>query len=269
MIEITDAEAHAIVDRLSAAGCVDAEREAATFLAAAPDPATLDEWIRRREQGEPPGWITGTVVFCGRELHLAPGVYVPRPQSEVLARRAAALLPPHGSALDMCTGSGAVAAHLSAQVPTATVIGTDRDIRAARCARRNGVHAIVADLAASVRHAATFDVVTAVAPYVPSEAIAFLPRDVQRWEPRFALDGGDDGLELVRRVIEAAGQRLRPGGWLLIEVAADQDRDLAESLTINAFDQIETWRDDDGDLRGIVARHTSPLGSDPTCDVSD
>jgi release factor glutamine methyltransferase len=164
------------------------------------------------------------------------------------------VLPADGRALDVCTGSGAVAAHLGAEVPTATVIGSDCDMRAAACARRNGVLVIVAELAACVHPQPRLDVVTAVAPYVPSAAIEFLPRDVRHYEPRLALDGGDDGLDLVRRVVAVAGQRLRVGGWLLVEVAADQDRMLAEPLERNGFDEIETWRDDDGDLRGIAAR---------------
>lgn len=254
MLEISAAGTRAVVDRLAAAGCVDAEHEATTLLSAAPDAATLDDWINRREQGEPPEWITGAVVFCDRELHLTPGVYVPRPQTEELARRAVGALPRHGRVLDLCTGSGAVAAHLRAEVPTAAVIGIDRDVRAAACARRNGVDAIVGDLGAPVRSSARFDVVTAVAPYVPSAAIALLPRDVQRYEPRLALDGGADGLDLVRRVIAVGAGCLRPGGWLLVEVAADQDRRLAPSLRAAGFGEIETWHDDDGDLRGLAAR---------------
>ncbi|MCU1453999.1 MAG: methyltransferase [Acidimicrobiales bacterium] len=244
------------VERLVAAGCVAAEEEAAAFVAAARDEATLDAWLSRREQGEPPGWITGTFVFCDRVLQLTPGVYVPRYQTEELARRAAAQLPPGGWALDLCTGAGAVAAHLAAQVPTATVIGVDIDPVAAACARGNGVPAVVADLAAPVRRERRFDVVTAVAPYVPTPDLQLLPADVQRYEPRVALDGGDDGLDHVRRVVAAAGQLLRPGGWLLIEVGGDQDRALTEPLAAAGFGVVTPWWDEDDDLRGIAAQTT-------------
>jgi hypothetical protein len=118
-----DPDLAAVTARLLAAGCVAAAAEAASFLAAAPDRRTLDSWLVRREQGEPPAWITGTTTFCGRTLHVSPGVYVPRAQTEELARRAASVLPPGGRALDLCTGTGAVAAHLRARVPTAAVIG--------------------------------------------------------------------------------------------------------------------------------------------------
>jgi release factor glutamine methyltransferase len=247
----------AVVHRLGAAGCVAAEDEAALFVAAAPDPHTLEAWICRREHGEPPSWITGRALFCGQALHVAPGVYVPRSQSEELARRAAVLLPDRGRALDLCTGAGAVAAHLRQSVPTAAVFGADVSRRAAACAARNGVAAVVADVAEPLRARESFDVVTAVAPYVPTGEMRLLPADVQRYEPRVALDGGADGLGLVRRVIAAATHLLRPGGWLLIEVGADQDQRLARSLAGNGFAPVTPWRDDEGDLRGIAAQLTT------------
>ncbi len=247
-----------VVDRLVAAGCVAAEQEAAELLAAAPDAPTLDTWLARRENGEPPAWITGRIIFGGRPLHIDPGVYVPRIQSEELARRGATLLPHDGRALDLCTGAGAIARHLQAEVPTATVIGIDIDVRAAACARRNGVLALVADLADPVHRGPHrdrgFDVVTAVAPYVPTGEIRLLPTDVQRYEPRVALDGGDGGLDLVRRVIAAAARLLRPEGSVLIEVGADQDDALGPTIEAHRFDEITPWWDDDGDLRGLAAK---------------
>lgn len=251
---VTDPRLDAVTDRLLAAGCVAADEEAAEYLAAAPDEATLEAWLRRREQGEPPSWITGTIEFCGLTLHMAPGVYVPRYQTEELARRAEALLPAGGRAVDLCTGAGAVAAHLRAQVPSAAVVGVDLDERSAACARRNGVPTVVADLASSLRDQ-SFDLVTAVAPYVPTGEIPFLPADVQRYEPRLALDGGGDGLDLVRRVVAAAGRLLRPGGRLVTEVGGDQDAALAPALAAAGFGLVEPWWDEDDDLRGITARH--------------
>lgn len=254
-MRLTEPLVETVTGRLVAAGCVAAGEEATELVAAAPDEPTLESWLRRREQGEPPAWITGTLVFCGRPLHVAPGVYVPRPQTEELARRAAALLPAGGSAVDLCTGAGAVAAHLRAQVPTAAVVGVDIDPRAAACARRNGVPAAVGDLAGPVRGHRFVDVVTAVAPYVPTGDIRLLPADVQRHEPRRALDGGDDGLDLVRRVVAAARRLLRPGGWLLTEIGGAQDEALAPALA-TGFAAVTTWWDDDGDLRGVACQAT-------------
>ena len=248
-------DVNVVAERLAAAGCVAADEEAADFVVAAPDAATLETWLRRREQGEPPAWITGTTVFCGRSLHVLPGVYVPRAQTEDLARRAAALLPASGRAVDLCTGTGAVAAHLRAEVPTAAVVGVDLDARAAACARRNGVPAVVADIGAlPLASDAGLDVVTAVAPYVPTGDLGLLPADVQRYEPRLALDGGADGLDLVRRVVDAAGRLLHPGGWLLAEVGGIQDEALAPALAAAGFTRVDPWWDEDGDLRGVAAR---------------
>jgi release factor glutamine methyltransferase len=244
----------AVVARLEAAGCVAADEEASDYVALAPDDATLEAWLRRREAGEPSAWITGTLLFCGRPLHVDRGVFVPREQTEELARRAAAVLPDGGRGLDLCTGTGAVAAHLRAVRPAATVIGTDVDQRAVANAARNGVPAIVTDLDVALRPATTFDVVTAVAPYVPSGDLHLLPGDVQRHEPRVALDGGADGLDVVRRVVAVACRRLRPGGWLLVEIGGAQDAALAPDLRRAGFADVATWPDEDGDLRGLAAR---------------
>jgi release factor glutamine methyltransferase len=246
----------AVVARLEAAGCVAADEEAADYVALAPDDATLEAWLRRREAGEPSAWITGTMLFCGRPLRVDRGVFVPRDQTEELARRAEALLPDGGRALDLCTGAGAVAAHLRAVRPGAILIGTDVDHRAAANAGRNGVPAVVSDLDAALRPATTFDVVTAVAPYVPTGDLHLLPVDVQRHEPGVALDGGADGLDVVRRVVAVARRRLRPGGWLLVEIGGTQDEALTPDLRRAGFADVTTWRDEDGDLRGLAARLT-------------
>lgn len=246
-----------VMARLAAAGCVAADEEAVELLAATGGggPA-LEAALRRREAGEPLAWITGTVRFCGHDVRVDPGVYVPRPQTEVLAGRAADLLRSLGAgarAVDLCTGAGAVAIHCMAAVPATLVVGVDCDPRAARCARRNGVRTVVGDLGASFA-ARCADVVTAVAPYVPTAALAYLPADVQRHEPRTALDGGADGLDVVRRVVADAARLLRPGGWLLAELGADQDAVLHPILEEHGFGTVTPWRDGEGDLRGISAR---------------
>ena len=242
-----------VVDRLVAAGCVAAEDEADELMTAAPDEETLDAWLDRRERGEPLPWITGTINFCGHRLAVAPGVYVPRVQSEELARRSAELLVERGCAVDLCTGAGAVAAHLMWARPGAAVIGVDIDRRAVACARGNGVRAILADLDSPLRSRA-FDVITAIPPYVPTADLRLLPSDVQRYEPPLALHGGGDGLDVARRIVAAAARLLRPGGWLLIEVGGRQDDMLGPTLTAYGFEYPASWFDDDGDLRGLVAR---------------
>jgi release factor glutamine methyltransferase len=242
------------VARLRAAGCVAAEEEAEELSAAAADAAALESLVHRREQGEPLAWITGAVLFCGRPVAVDRGVYVPRGQSEELARRAGRVLARSARrrAVDLCTGAGAVAVHLLATVPGARVVGVDLDMAAARCARRNGVPTVRADLAAPFR-AATFDVVTAVAPYVPTPEIRLLPADVRDHEPRRALDGGPDGLAVVREVVDAATRLLGPAGSLLLEIGGRQDDVLIPELAAAGYTAVTTWRDEDGDLRGVCA----------------
>jgi release factor glutamine methyltransferase len=229
------------------------EEEAAELLASTSEASTLEARLRRRESGEPLAWVTGRTRFCGHAIAVAPGVYVPRPHTEVLARRAAAALPPHGRALDLCTGSGAIAVHLMRERPMAQVVGVDIDERATACARSNGVSVAVGDAGAPpVR--GSLDVVTMVAPYVPTDELAFLAADVRRYEPREALDGGADGLEVVRRVVAVCVELVRPEGWLLLELGGDQDDALAPTLVTSGFEKVATWRDDDGDLRGVTCR---------------
>jgi release factor glutamine methyltransferase len=242
-----------VVERLAAAGCVAPKEEARELRVGAPDDGALEERLRRRERGEPLAWVVGATTFCGRRIHVDPGVYVPRLQSEELARRAAAFLPHCGRAVDLCTGCGAIAVTMSAARPPATVIGVDLDRLAVANARRNGVEAVRADLGQALRPNA-FDVVTCVAPYVPAGDLRLLPSDVLRYEPSIALDGGDDGLDVLRRVVVSAARLLRPGGWLLVEVGGSQDEGLAAPLSDSGFGNVETWTDEAGDLRGLAAR---------------
>jgi release factor glutamine methyltransferase len=245
-----------LAERLRAMGCVAAEDEACELVDSAGDPLELETFLTRRSRGEPLAWITGSVQFCGRRLHIEPGVYVPRFESQELAIRAADVLAAEGGrAVDLCTGSGAVAAVLMDAAPEATVVGVEVDLRAAACARLNDVPVIRADVGEALRPHA-FDLVTAVAPYVPSDQLVYLPADVLRHEPRVALDGGGDGLDVLRRVVAAAARLLRVRGHLFVELGADQDRALAPALALAGFQVADTWRDDDGDLRGLAARLT-------------
>ena len=254
----------AIARRLAATGCIRPDDEARELVTAASDEATLERWIGMRDRGEPLAWIVGSVSFNGRRVGVDRGVYVPRPQTETLARRAATFLPTRGTAADLCAGSGAIALHLMHEARSASVVATDIDRLACACARRNGVPVIQTPLGRALRDRA-FDVVTAVAPYVPTDDIRLLPEDVRSHEPRRSLDGGADGLEVVRGVVVEAARLLRPGGWLLTEIGGSQDVALAPTLEENGFAASEPWFDEEGDLRGIAVRRDRsrvlPLGS--------
>ena len=245
-----------VVRRLAAAGCVSPEAEAARLLASDPDPLRLQELIERRAAGEPLAWLLGWTEFCGMPVVVHPGVYVPRWHTEVLARRAAARLPSGGVAVDLCTGSGAVAAWLQATVPGSTVVATDVDPAAVACARVNGVDAFEGHLDDPLPPAlrGAVDVMTAVVPYVPTAMLPLLARDVLAFEPGQALDGGEDGLRLVVDVVRRSVGWLRPGGWLLLELGGGQAAPTASALDGAGFNEIALLRDEEGDERGIEAR---------------
>lgn len=253
---------HEVTGALRRAGCVAAEDEAEELVqAAGPDPAGRDAgrlaaMVARRCTGEPLAWIVGTAPFCGLRVAVHPGVYVPRPQTEAMARWAVRCLPPGGTAVDLCTGSGAVAVVLARARPGAAVLATEADPVAAACARANGLTVLDGDLDAPLPPslAGSVDVVTAVVPYVPTPELHLLPRDVLAHEPRAALDGGPDGCALLRRAVAAGARLLRPGGWLVLELGGDQAGLLAPDLAAAGFGPAAVLRDEDGDDRAVAAR---------------
>jgi release factor glutamine methyltransferase len=246
----------AIAERLSAGGFIAAREEAAELLAAAgADASRLEQMLARRLRGEPLAWICGRTRFCGIELSIDTGVYVPRWHSELIARRAAELLDDGRIAIDVCTGSGAVACVLMEMRPRARVIATDVDSRAVACARRNGVDALLGNLFAplplNVR--GRVDIVVGVVPYVPTFKLAMLQRDTFTFEDALAYDGGADGVDTLRRVIVESPTWLRGGGALVLEVGTDQLDAIADNLDAAGFDDIQSIVDKDGDLRGVSA----------------
>ncbi|HEX6581913.1 MAG TPA: HemK/PrmC family methyltransferase [Actinomycetota bacterium] len=246
-----------VTRELAKGGCVAPEAEADGLLTAAREGAgPIEELVRRRLRGEPLAWITGSVTFCGRRVRIDPGVFVPRPHTEALARRAVELLPDQGIAVDLCTGSGVVAVVLAAARPRALVAGTDVDPFAVACARRNGVPASEGDLDGPLPPAlrGRIDLMTAVVPYVPTEELHLLPRDVLEHEPRRALDGGSGGTRVLVRAAGVASRWLPPGGSVLLELGLDQAAEMTAILTDLGFTDIRTHADADGQDRAIEGR---------------
>jgi release factor glutamine methyltransferase len=189
-----------------------------------------------------------------------PGVYVPRPHSEALARRAAERLPAAGVAVDLCTGRGALAAFLKHQRPEARVVASDIDERAVACARANGVEAYRGDLFEPLP-ALRADVVVAVVPYVPTSELPLLQRDTFTFESPLSYDGGQDGTDVLRRVLTHSPRVLRSGGALLLELGGGQAEALRDDLARLGYADAEVLLDEDGDARGIEATLKLPATS--------
>ena len=223
-----DLPTDATVARLRAAGCVFAEDEARLLISSATTRGALDAMVARRVAGEPLEYVLGWAEFCGLRMEVDPGVFVPRRRTEFLVRQAAALAPPHPVVLDLCCGCGALGAALAALLGAVELHAADVDPAAVRCAARNVAAAggrtytgdLFSPLPATLR--GRVDVLLANVPYVPSEDVGMLPSEARLYEPQVALDGGADGLDVLRRVAAEAPSWLAGGASLLVETSERQ-----------------------------------------------
>jgi release factor glutamine methyltransferase len=209
--------------------------------------------VKRRRAREPVAYLLGEREFYGRPFRVDARVLVPRPETETLVEVAlarSALRSMSMRALDVCTGSGCVAITLARQRPTSFVRGVDISNGAVAVARDNAqrlgaynVAFIVSDLFASLDARLRFDLITANPPYVPTAEVATLDSDVRDFEPRVAIDGGDDGLVLVRRIVSEAPARLAQAGTLAVEVHAGQAPDVVELFRRGGFRGLDVTRD--------------------------
>ncbi|MEV7543159.1 putative protein N(5)-glutamine methyltransferase [Streptomyces sp. NPDC089915] len=227
-----------IVEQLRAAGCVFAEEEAGLLTAAASDAARLAALVARRAAGEPLEHVVGWAEFCGLRVEVGAGAFVPRRRSEFLAGEAVALARPGAVVLDLCCGVGALGAAVASQVPGGVELhAADIDPAALAYARRNvapyGGAVWEGDLYEALPEGlrGRVDVLVVNAPYVPTGEIALMPSEARVHEPLVSLDGGEDGLDVHRRIAEQALRWLAPGGHLLIETSARQAPLMASALT--------------------------------------
>ncbi|PWN03382.1 putative protein N(5)-glutamine methyltransferase [Nocardioides silvaticus] len=216
-----------LVRRLRAAGCVFAEDEAAV-LAATADGPELELLVERRVAGEPLEHLVGWADFAGVRVALDPGVFVPRQRTAFLVELAVDRLGAGGVVVDLCCGSGALGLTIAHRHPGVELHAADVDPVAVACARRN-----LAPVGGTVHHGdldhplpdrlrGRVDVLVANVPYVPTDAVALMPPESRDHEPRATVDGGADGLDVVRRLAGRAPEWLAPGGHLLVETGTDQ-----------------------------------------------
>jgi release factor glutamine methyltransferase len=216
--------------------------------------ALFAEWAARRRAGEPVAYLFGRREFYGLPLVVTPAVLIPRPETELLVELALGRLAEDEAAraVDLGTGSGAVALAIKRHRPHARVVATEASSEALEVARRN---ALRLGLPIELRHGRwfeplageRFDLVVSNPPYV-AEADPHLARGDLRFEPRSALASGSDGLDALRAIVAGAGAHLRPGGWLLLEHGLGQDAPLRELLAEAGFEAIYSWPD----LAGIA-----------------
>lgn len=223
--------------------------------------APLRELVRRRGQGEPLQHLLGTVEFAGRVFLCDKRALVPRPETEQLVELLKAQLPVSNSQiLEVGTGSGVIALSLAANFPNANVTATDISEDALALARGNAerlgltnrVEFLTGDLLQYVNH--VYDLIVANLPYVAVPDRAALSREVLH-DPEVALFGGERGDEVVRRLIEAAPSRLRPGGLLALELGLGQADDLAALMVEKNYHDIRKEADYAGVTRFLFGRY--------------
>ncbi len=247
-----------LIDSLRTAGCVFAEQEAELLLEAATSPQDLSILLARRVAGEPLEHVVGWATFCGLRILLDSGAFVPRLRTELLAQQAISLLSPQAVVVDLCCGSGAVGAALLAGAPRIELHATDIDPLEVACARRNLRGPVYeGDLFSPLpQHLrGRVDLVLASTPYVPTGAIRLLPAEARLHEPWVALDGGEDGLDVVRRIVLEAPEWLSSNGSLLLETSERQASRVVTTCSAAGF-TARIVRCEDRDATVVVAGYT-------------
>ncbi len=244
-----------ITARLRTAGCVFAEDEARLLIEAAETPSALATMVERRVGGLPLEYVIGWAEFCGLRIGVDRGVFVPRHRSELLVAAATARTGPTAVVVDMCCGSGAVGAAIAHARAGGGPACRRHRRRAVACARGNlaGVGARVhqGDLYEALPGTLRghVDVLVANVPYVPTADIELLPREAREHEPRVTLDGGEDGLDVARRLVRDAGDWLSAGGHVLVETS---DRQAGTALRLMSASGLTARREVDDDLEATV-----------------
>lgn len=229
--------------------------------------ARLREAVKRRASGEPLQLVTGEMPFRHLVIRVRPGVFIPRPETEVLVDVALKALAGVEEPLvaEPCTGSGCVAVSLAYELPSARVMATDASQIAVETARQNALYAKVGDrvqvlhgdlldpLLAQPALRGSFDAVVSNPPYVPRGQIQALPSEVKDFEPLAALDGGEDGCDVARRIVEQALALLKPGGVLALELAEDRAAPFAEEVSA-VLDGVSLAKDLSGRDRIVVGK---------------
>lgn len=252
-----------VITRLRDAGCVFAEDEAHLLGSAARTPAELAALVDQRVAGLPLEHILGWAEFCGQRITVHPPVFIPRRRTELLARAAIARTSPGAVVVELCCGSGAVAATIAAAEDQVELHAVDIDPAAVRCARTNlaatSARIYEGDLYSPLPAAlhGQVDLLVTNAPYVPTGAVELLPPEARTHEPRVALDGGTDGTDILRRTVSQAPRWLAPDGHLLMETGEHQVPQIIDIATEHGLDA-QAIRAEDLDATIVIATNPAP-----------
>ncbi|XOF34721.1 MAG: peptide chain release factor N(5)-glutamine methyltransferase [Candidatus Electrothrix sp. YB6] len=252
-------------------GCLNLSRSELFLRLASPLPPDREthfqKLLSRRCLREPLQYILGSCEFWSLDFLVTPAVLIPRPETEFLLTHALSILQKEAKIsprhiLDLCTGSGVIAVVLAKEFSGAQVTAADFSLEALAVARENisrheltqQIRLICADLLTCFRPAPLFDLLVSNPPYIKSGDLPVLAPEVRDWEPHLALSGGSSGLDTIRRICRSAGQLLRPGGWLFMEIGADIGRETEQVfLQAGEYEQVKVVPDWAGRPRVLQA----------------
>ncbi len=234
----------------------------------APELAAFKALVKRRAQREPVALILGRRDFWQHTFKVAPGVLIPRPETEGLLEAVIEHHPDRQAGLTMLeigVGSGAVLCSLLAEYPRARGVGSDISATALTISRENAVRIAVSDrlrllsgdLTAPLAVGERFDLIVSNPPYIASPVLKTLAPEVARWEPIAALDGGGDGLAVLRRLAAECAGFLQPGGLLALEIGHDQAEAVSGLLAAAGYESITVRPDYGGQPRIVTALHAA------------
>ena len=218
--------------------------------------------VKRRALGEPFAYITGTKEFMSLEFNVRPGVLIPRPDTETLVNHVIESLKgtPSPHILDLCTGSGAIAVSLAKYIKDASVTAIDISdicVKTTReNAKKNGTEKVCVLKTDILSHplgsTLKFDCVVSNPPYIKTDVLPSLMKDVKDYEPQLALDGGKDGLVFYKKITSDAKELLKPGGLLAFEIGHDQAEDVFNIMEAEGFENISFQYDLAG-IRRVIS----------------
>ena len=226
----------------------------------------VEQWVKRRLSGEPLAYIAGAWEFYGTRVVVSPDVLIPRSDTEILARAAEELFKhrsTHPRILDLCCGSGCIGIALSQVMPAARIILVDNSLKALAGARENmqlyelppRVMCVEADATKKPPMLlGSFDLIVSNPPYIPTKDIRKLDRSVKDYEPYAALDGGPDGMDIIRPIVRLWKSLLREGGTMMLEICEGQSEAVQALMAENGFEKIMALKDPGGCDRVIVGR---------------